>query len=204
MKRIRKGIFILLILFSAAVIFAAELDNDSIKIKWNLTDDAFDGNYTLKFIDQSAAELTELPLQTSSDQDGTLKGTGTCYLEWEFFTPVAVEVSVYSSKLQGTVSVESVNQSLNWHADITKESDPSSNAVFESSPAIGFVDINENYGSKSKPVKIFTYDPLNGLKDSGKAKFVITTEDASSLQPDSFTTTLTAVVKAKESSSPTE
>ena len=209
MKRIRKGIFILLILFSAAVIFAVEPDNklpesDSIKIKWNLTDDAFDGNYTLKFIDQSAAELTELPLQTSSDQGGTLKGTGTCYLEWEFFTPVAVEVSVYSSKLEGTVTVDNVKQSLDWHSDISKETDPFSNAKFVESPSIGFVNVSGNYGSENDPVKIFSYDPSNGLKDSGKAKFVITTEDASSLQPDSFTTTLTAVVKAKESSSPTE
>ena len=111
MKKIKKGLFLLLILLSTSVVFAVEPDNklpesDSINITWNLSnsgDDKFDGQYSLKFIDQSGAELTELPLQTSSVQDGTLKGAGTCYLEWEFFTPVAVEVSVYSSKLQGAV-----------------------------------------------------------------------------------------------------
>lgn len=210
MKRIRKGIFILLILSISAVIFAAEPDNklpesDSIDIIWDLTGSGgFDGSYTLKFTDGSVSDLSALPLQTQADSgDGTLKGTGTCYLEWEFFTPVAVEVSVHSKKLEGEVSVGDGNQSLDWHADISKETVPFSNAVFVKSP-IGFVNESGNYGSENDPVKIFSYDPSNGLEDSGKAKFVITTEDASSLQPDSFTTTLTAVVKAKESSSPTE
>ena len=205
MKRIRKGIFILLILFSVAAIFAAD-NSDSIDIIWDLTGSGgFDGSYTLKFTDGSVSDLSALPLQTQAGSDnGTLKGTGTCYLEWEFFTPVAVEVSVYSSKLEGTVTVDNVKQSLDWHADISKETDPFSNAEFVESPSIGFVNERGNYGSENTPVTIFSYDPSNGLKDSGKAKFVITTEDASSLQPDSFTTTLTAVVKAKESSSPTE
>lgn len=213
MKKIKKGLFLLLILLSTSVVFAVEPDNklpesDSINITWNLSnsgDDKFDGQYSLKFIDQSGAELTELPLQTSSVQDGTLKGAGTCYLEWEFFTPVAVEVSVYSSKLQGAVSFDSGTQSLDWHADITDDSGESSNAVFETSPVIGSKEQNTNYGTEENPVKVFSYDPsTNGLQDSGKAKFAIETEDASSLKPDNFTTTLTAVVKAKDSGTPTE
>lgn len=209
MKKIKKGLFLLLILLSTSVVFAVEPDNklpesDSITITWNLSnsgDDKFDGQYSLKFIDQNDADLTELPLQTSSVQDGTLKGTGTCYLEWEFFTPVAVEVSVYSSKLQGTVSVDSGTQFLDWYADITQEAESSLNALFESPASIGGAGESAEYGSETAPVPVFTYDPANGLKDSGKAKFTITTEDASLLKPDSFTTTLTAVVKAKESSS---
>ena len=213
MKRIRKGIIFLLILSISAAIFAVEPDNklpesDSIDITWDLTgsnEGGFNGSYTLKFTNESGIDLDDLSLQTKANSgDGTLKGTGTCYLEWEFFTPVAVEVSVHSSKLKGKVSVGDGNQSLDWHADISKETAPSSNAEFVESPSIGFVNESGNYGSENTPVKIFSYDPSNGLKDSGKAKFTITTEDASSLQPDSFTTILTAVVKAKESSSPTE
>ena len=201
------GLFIL----CTSLVFAEEPDNklpesDSITINWDLTKDSYTGYYSLKFTSggDSSSDLTDLPL-TTTVSEGKLTGSGICYLEWVFFATESVEVSVYSSNLQGEIDTDSssgTKQSLDWHADITNESGNSSNAEFVSSPAIGFVNQTGNYGSETEPVKVFEYDPsTNGLKDSGKAKFTITTEDASLLKPDSFTTTLTAVVKPLESSS---
>lgn len=215
MTKIKKGLLVLLILLTTSVIYAAETDNklpqsDTIDITWDLTEDGYAGHYSLKFTKDGSGTKTESITLTTDTSNGSLKGTGTCYLEWKFFATTPVEVSVYSSSMKGKVVADSTadpatTQSLDWYADITDDSGESSNAVFESSPVIGSKEQNTNYGTEENPVKVFSYDPsTNGLQDSGKAKFAIETEDASSLKPDSFTTTLTAVVKAKDSGTPIE
>lgn len=196
----KKNIMIFFLVCLVPMLFASNLANTDTEILWNLSgtgNDPYKGDYNLKFTDGNSVEKKNVNLTTAT-ADGELKGTGEVWLEWTFFTPVAVKVSVYAEPLSGA------EQPLDWSAIATHDADDGSKASFEQNVVVGYDNANSDnkYGSSDDPIKIFSYDPSdNGLKDAGKVKFSITTEDASSLRPDSFSATLTAVVTADDTAS---
>ena len=194
----KKNIMIFFLVCLVPMLFASDLANTDTEILWNLSGTAYNGDYDLKFTDGNSVEKKNVNLTTAT-ADGELKGTGEVWLEWTFFTPVAVKVSVYAEPLSG------VGQTLDWSAIATHDdAGDESMASFEQNVVVGYDNANNDnkYGSSDDPIKIFSYDPSdNGLKDAGKVKFSITTEDASSLLPASFSATLTAVVTADDTAS---
>lgn len=196
----KKNIMIFFLVCLVPMLFASNLANTDTEILWNLSGTAYNGDYDLKFTDGNdgnSVEKKNVNLTTAT-ADGELKGTGEVWLEWTFFTPVAVKVSVYAEPLSGA------EQPLDWSAIATHDADDGSKASFEQNVVVGYDNTNSDnkYGSSDDPIKIFSYDPSNyGLKDAGKVKFSITTEDASSLLPASFSATLTAVVTADDTAS---
>ena len=197
----KKNIMIFFLVCLVPMLFALDLAKTDTEISLNLSgtgNDPYKGDYNLKFTDGNSVEKETVNLTTAT-ADGELKGTGEVWLEWTFFSPVAVKVSVYAEPLSG------VGQTLDWSAIATHDdADDESKASFEQNVVVGYDNTNNDnkYGSEDDPIKIFSYDPsLLGLKDAGKVKFSITTEDASSLRPDSFSATLTAVVTADDTAS---
>lgn len=192
MKRIGFFLFVLLSIFASSVLVATETPKE-LTISWTpVGGEENPGKYELGFYeDLSAAPVSSLPLTTSSQSTGTtLTGTGTIYLKWDILSDSDVTIYLKSAALNSTNPADSIN----WEATITKETSPSS--------AASVVITGGKFGGLTAETAFYDevatvfYDVSNGYGDTGAIKLDITTENAASKAPSTYTTTLTAIMKS--------
>ena len=195
MKRIIVFLFILLGIFtySALVAVPTKKESKDLTISWTpVGGEENPGKYELGFYkDLSGNTVSNLILTTSQQSTGTdLKGTGTIYLKWDILSDSNVTISLKSAALSSTNPAGTIN----WEAEITKETSPASDAsiVIDNSKFGGLTVETASYDE----VEVVSYDVSKGYGDTGAIKLDITTENAASKAPATYTATLTAIMKS--------
>lgn len=195
MKRITLVLFVLLGFFTSSVLVAVQTEEktENLKISWTPVGEENQGKYEMGFYrDLSGAAVNDLGLTTSSQSTGTtLTGTGTIYLKWDILSNLDVDIYLKSTAL----SSQSPSDSINWEAEITKETSPSSKAsVVIANGKFGGLTETASYDE----VAVVSYDVSKGYGDTGAIKLVVTTENAASKAPSTYEATLTAIMKSGE------
>ena len=177
------------ILFS---VFSATKDEQTknLSISWTPVSESNPGKYELSFLDGlNGSAVDTLVLETSEESTGTnLTGKGTVYLKWDIITNSNVKIYLKSEALKSTTPAAS----LNWEAEITEEETGSKSEVVIGK--FGGVTDSAVYSETAA----VSYAISNGYGDTGTIKLDITTANAATKPPATYTTTLTAIMKSGE------